>query len=165
VTVAAAIAIGYLLGSVPFGFLVARLAAGADIRRHGSGNIGATNVTRLLGLGGGIATLLLDAGKGAGAVTLAGHLDGGSLDLQVAAGLAAMLGHIFPVWLRGRGGKGVATMFGAFWRSPGKLRSPICCSGLQPLSSGAMPPSVPYWLQPRCPCSPTGCTHRDTTRR
>jgi len=157
VTVAAAIAIGYLLGSVPFGFLIARLAAGADIRRHGSGNIGATNVTRLLGLGGGIATLLLDAGKGAGAVTLAGHLDGGSLDLQVAAGLAAMLGHIFPVWLRGRGGKGVATMFGVFlaiaweatladlllWVAAAVLWRYASLSSL--LSAAALP-LLTYWL-------------------
>jgi glycerol-3-phosphate acyltransferase PlsY len=114
VTLAVAIAVGYLLGSVPFGFLITRLTTGADIRRHGSGNIGATNVARLLGLGGGVATLLLDAGKGAAAVALARHLGSPSLELQVAAGLGAMLGHIFPVWLHGRGGKGVATMFGVF---------------------------------------------------
>ncbi|MBW2529769.1 MAG: glycerol-3-phosphate 1-O-acyltransferase PlsY [Deltaproteobacteria bacterium] len=108
----AAIVAGYLLGSVPFGLVIAR-ARGLDIRQHGSGNIGATNVARNLGKKLGAVVLLLDALKGALPVLGAGLLD---LDPPViaAAGGAAILGHCFPVWLRFRGGKGVATSLGAF---------------------------------------------------
>ncbi len=108
------LAIGYLLGSIPFGYLIARLAGGRDIRNEGSGNIGATNVTRTLGLGAGLATLALDGGKGACAVWLAMRL-GGDLSASFAfAAIGAILGHMFPVWLRWRGGRGVATAIGAF---------------------------------------------------
>lgn len=107
-------AIGYLLGSIPFGYLIARLAGAGDIRRTGSGNIGATNVSRALGIGAGIATLLLDGGKGALAVWLAGRTGHGVAAPMIFAGLAAVLGHMFPVWLRFRGGRGVATAIGAF---------------------------------------------------
>lgn len=104
--------IGYLLGSIPFGLLLAR-AQGIDIRSVGSGNIGATNVLRTGNKGLAAATLLLDGGKGAAAVLLAAHFITvlGS-PLPALAGLAAFVGHLYPVWLKFRGGKGVATMLG-----------------------------------------------------
>jgi glycerol-3-phosphate acyltransferase PlsY len=97
----------YLLGSVPFGLLVAHLAGKGDIRTLGSGNIGATNVVRVVGKKQGAITLFLDAGKGALAVVLARWVSGESVALF--AGVAAVLGHVFPVFLRFKGGKGVAT--------------------------------------------------------
>ncbi len=100
---------GYLLGSIPFGLLLARLAGLGDIRNIGSGSIGATNVLRTGRKGLAAATLLLDGGKGAGAVLLAGLW---GPDPQLMAALGAVLGHIFPLWLRFRGGKGVATVLG-----------------------------------------------------
>jgi glycerol-3-phosphate acyltransferase PlsY len=115
---AAVAIIGYLLGSIPFGYLLVRTFRGADIRQTGSGNIGATNVARSSpGLG--LATLLLDAAKGFLAVTIASALapavSTAYLDSAMAlAAICALLGHIFPVWLRFRGGKGVATGVGAF---------------------------------------------------
>ena len=105
----AAFAGGYLLGSIPFGFLLARLAGLGDIRKLGSGNIGATNVLRTGRKGLAAATLLLDGGKGAGAVLLAGLW---GPDPQLMAALGAVLGHIFPLWLRFQGGKGMATVLG-----------------------------------------------------
>ena len=105
----AAFAGGYLLGSIPFGLVLARLAGLGDIRGIGSGNIGATNVLRTGRKGLAAATLLLDAGKGAGAVLLAGVW---GPDPQLMAALGAVLGHLFPLWLRFRGGKGVATALG-----------------------------------------------------
>jgi glycerol-3-phosphate acyltransferase PlsY len=107
---------GYLLGSIPFGLLLARRVAGIDVRETGSGNIGATNVARSAGRGLGLLTLALDAGKGAVAVLAAAALTGEPRDgaWPAAAGLAAFLGHVFPPWLRFRGGKGVATGFGIF---------------------------------------------------
>ena len=105
----AAFAGGYLLGAVPFGLLLARLAGLGDIRSIGSGNIGATNVLRTGRKGLAAATLLLDGGKGAGAVLLAGLW---GPDPQLMAALGAVLGHIFPLWLRFQGGKGVATVLG-----------------------------------------------------
>lgn len=108
--VAAQVALlSYLLGSIPFGLILVRVFRGDDIRQSGSGNIGATNVGRaspLLGL----VTLLLDAGKGFLAVAIAAWLSG---DKSLAA-LCAVAGHIFPVWLRFRGGKGVATAIGGY---------------------------------------------------
>jgi glycerol-3-phosphate acyltransferase PlsY len=106
--------VAYLLGSVPFGLVVGRLFGGADVRKVGSGNIGATNVARVVGPGAGILTLLLDAGKGWLAVWLAGRVMHGGLGAMVVAGVLALLGHCFPVWLRFRGGKGVATAAGVF---------------------------------------------------
>ena len=100
---------GYLLGSIPFGLLLTRLAGLGDIRKIGSGNIGATNVLRSGRKGLAAATLLLDGGKGAAAVLLAGIW---GPDVQLTAALGAMLGHLFPVWLRFKGGKGVATALG-----------------------------------------------------
>ena len=101
---------GYLLGSVPFGLVLTRLAGLGDIRQIGSGNIGATNVLRTGHKGLALATLLLDGGKGAMAVGLVWALLG--RDLVPVAGFAAVLGHNFPVWLGFKGGKGVATTFG-----------------------------------------------------
>lgn len=105
-------AAAYLLGSIPFGFLIVRLRQGGDVRKSGSGNIGATNVLRAAGSVAGLLTLLLDAGKGYLAVWLAGRWSGGSIPWEMLAAVIAILGHMFPVWLRFRGGKGVATGLG-----------------------------------------------------
>lgn len=107
--IAAALACGYLLGSIPFGLLLTRLAGLGDIRGIGSGNIGATNVLRTGRKSLAAATLLFDAGKGA-IVVLLGNIYGP--DIAIVSGLGAMLGHLFPVWLRFNGGKGVATALG-----------------------------------------------------
>ncbi len=107
------VGLAYLVGAVPFGLLLAR-RAGVDVRAAGSGNIGAANVARTVGKASGLATLALDAAKGALPVLLAGPGLGGPVELQVAAGAAAVLGHVFPVYLRFRGGKGVATAAGVF---------------------------------------------------
>ena len=108
---------GYLIGSIPFGVLITRMAGLGDVRAIGSGNIGATNVLRTGRRDLALATLLLDGGKGAVAVLAARALWGE--EAAVVAGAAAFIGHIFPVWLKFRGGKGVATFFGlmiaAFW--------------------------------------------------
>lgn len=106
--------VSYLLGSIPFGVLIAKLFGGRDVRRAGSGNIGATNVARVAGPIAGILTLLLDAAKGWFAVWLAARMMHGEALAMALAGLFAMLGHCFPVWLRLRGGKGVATAAGVF---------------------------------------------------
>lgn len=105
---------GYVLGSIPFGYLLVRITGGGDIRAMGSGNIGATNVARTAGWSVGVATLILDAAKGFFAVWLAGHFSGGNIRFMMFAGLAAILGHVFPVWLGFAGGKGVATALGVF---------------------------------------------------
>ncbi len=102
--------LGYVLGSIPFGLLLTRAAGLGDIRAIGSGNIGATNVLRTGNKTLAAATLLLDAGKGAAAVLIARALAGH--DAALWGGLGAVLGHMFPVWLRFRGGKGVATAYG-----------------------------------------------------
>jgi len=107
----------YLLGSIPIGYLIVRLRGGGDVRATGSGGTGATNVTRRAGRRAGLLTLLLDALKGALAVLLARALltDGFGANWWVAgAALASVVGHCFPVWLRFRGGKGVATGLGVF---------------------------------------------------
>ena len=103
----------YLLGGVPFGLLVGRIFGAGDIRRTGSGNIGATNVARSLGPLAGLLTLLLDLSKGALAAWAGGAIRGRMSDACVA-GFCAILGHVFPVYLKFRGGKGVATGLGAF---------------------------------------------------
>jgi glycerol-3-phosphate acyltransferase PlsY len=105
-----AFGLGYALGSIPFGLLLTRLAGLGDVRQIGSGNIGATNVLRTGRKGLAAATLLLDAAKGAAAVLIA-HAAFGSTAATVA-GFGALLGHIFPVWLKFKGGKGVATFLG-----------------------------------------------------
>lgn len=109
-----ALVLGYLCGSVPFGIIVTRLAEAGDIRKVGSGNIGATNVLRTGRKGLAAATLLGDALKGTLAVVLARFLFPvtGLLDIGIAAALGAFIGHIYPVWLGFRGGKGVATFIG-----------------------------------------------------
>jgi glycerol-3-phosphate acyltransferase PlsY len=115
------ISVAYLLGSIPFGYLLVRIFRNEDIRQQGSGNIGATNVARSGAKGLGLATLLLDLGKAYAAVMIARHVGGGNFDIAVAAAVAAVLGHVFPVWLGFRGGKGVASALGVFlalnWQS------------------------------------------------
>ena len=101
--------VGYLLGSIPFGLILTRLGGAGDLRSVGSGNIGATNVLRTGRKGLAAATLLLDLLKGAAAVLIVRHLFPGE---ELVAGAAAFLGHCYPLWLRFRGGKGVATMMG-----------------------------------------------------
>jgi acyl phosphate:glycerol-3-phosphate acyltransferase len=114
---ALAVLLGYLLGSIPFGLLLTKAAGAPDVRTIGSGNIGATNVLRTGRKGLAALTLLLDAFKGTAAVLLAAYVAGE--DASLAAGLAAFLGHIFPVWLKFKGGKGVATyigvLLGVYW--------------------------------------------------
>lgn len=104
-----ALVFGYLLGSIPFGLLLTRAAGLGDVRKIGSGNIGATNVLRTGNKGLAAATLLLDALKGTAAVLIAGYF---APELAIWAGLGAFLGHLFPVWLGFKGGKGVATYLG-----------------------------------------------------
>jgi glycerol-3-phosphate acyltransferase PlsY len=124
---AAVIVISYLLGSIPFGYLVVRATHGADVRETGSGGTGATNVSRRAGKAAGVVTLILDALKGAAAVAIAKLVSGlptfgGGIGQPLqnaqwwvaAAAIAVIVGHIFPVWLRFRGGKGVATGVGVF---------------------------------------------------
>ncbi len=121
-----ALALGYLLGAVPFGYLLTRAAGLGDVRAIGSGNIGATNVLRTGNKKLAALTLLLDALKGTAAVLIGykiGALGGVAILASLVAGLGAFLGHLFPVWLEFKGGKGVATyigvLIGAFW--PGAL--------------------------------------------
>jgi glycerol-3-phosphate acyltransferase PlsY len=102
----------YLLGSIPFSFLIVKLVARKDVRRVGSGNVGATNAMRAAGKAAGVAALLLDVAKGVAAVVIARRL-GSPPSLQGAAAFFVMLGHCYPVWLGFRGGKGVATSAGA----------------------------------------------------
>lgn len=106
---AGAVLLGYLLGSIPFGVILTRAFGAGDLRQIGSGNIGATNVLRTGRKGLAAATLLLDLAKGAAAVLIAGWLFHGH---QIPAAAAAFIGHCYPVWLKFRGGKGVATMMG-----------------------------------------------------
>src|SRR5215210_3646592 len=101
--------LGYLLGSIPFGLLLTRMAGKGDVRDVGSGNIGATNVLRAGGKGLAAATLLLDALKAAAAILIARRLWPGT---ETFAATGALIGHLYPVWLRFKGGKGVATLFG-----------------------------------------------------
>ena len=112
------LAMAYLLGSIPFGYVLVRLFRHEDVRSTGSGNIGATNVARTGGKALGLLTLFLDALKGYLAVVIAMHLSPntahGPSPLAVASAVAAVLGHVFPVWLKFRGGKGIATALGVF---------------------------------------------------
>jgi glycerol-3-phosphate acyltransferase PlsY len=111
---ALAIVVAYLLGSIPFSFLVARTFGVEDVRRVGSGNVGATNVMRAAGKAAGGLALLLDAAKGAAATGLALWLAPSWPAVAALSATGAVIGHMFPVWLRFRGGKGVATGLGAF---------------------------------------------------
>ena len=109
-TIALAILFGYLLGSIPFGLILTRAAGGPDVRTIGSGNIGATNVLRTGRKGLAAATLICDILKGTAAVLIAAHFYGH--DAALAAGFGAFIGHLFPLWLKFKGGKGVATYIG-----------------------------------------------------
>jgi glycerol-3-phosphate acyltransferase PlsY len=111
------VAVGYLAGSIPFGYVVGRLVLGVDVRTVGSGNIGGTNVARAGGKGLGVAVIVLDALKAVVPVLLARHFLGAGARadlLVVAVAVAAFVGHLFPVWLGFKGGKGVATALGIF---------------------------------------------------
>jgi len=109
-----AVVIAYLLGGIPFGFLLVKLTRGTDVRESGSGNIGATNVLRTTGRAAGVATLALDIAKGFVAVWLAAKLTDDAPEWTSLAALAVMAGHAFPVFLKFQGGKAVATFIGAF---------------------------------------------------
>jgi glycerol-3-phosphate acyltransferase PlsY len=151
---AAALAFGYLLGSIPFGLLITRLAGTQDLRTLGSGNIGATNVLRTGRKGLAAATLLCDMLKGTAAVLIMYRLWG--QDMAILAGLGAFLGHLFPVWLRFKGGKGVATylgvllalswlaalIFALIWLAVAALTR---YSSLSALVAGAATPAVLWW--------------------
>ena len=106
--------VAYFLGSIPFGLILAKLFGGTDVRKKGSGNIGATNVARVVGPLAGILTLILDVAKGAAAVLLAERLSNDSATWMMIAAVAALVGHCYPVWLKFKGGKGVATAAGVF---------------------------------------------------
>src|SRR5689334_17168537 len=108
------IVIAYLLGAIPFGYLLTKFTTGKDVRGEGSGNIGATNVLRAAGRGAAVATLVLDMAKGFAAVWIAGLLTDQSPGWMANAALAVMVGHAFPVFLGFEGGKSVATFIGAF---------------------------------------------------
>jgi acyl phosphate:glycerol-3-phosphate acyltransferase len=113
----------YFLGSIPFGLLIVKLSGGGDIRKSGSGNIGAANVARNAGAIAGVLTLLLDAAKGYFAVFLAARWTGENIRWMTVAAVLAVIGHMFPIWLRFRGGKGVATGLGVIlpicWQAAG----------------------------------------------
>jgi glycerol-3-phosphate acyltransferase PlsY len=109
-----ALVIAYLIGGIPFGYVLVRLTTGKDVRASGSGNIGATNVLRTTGRGAGVATLLLDIAKGYFAVWLAARMTGDDPLWMSLAALAVMAGHAFPIFLKFHGGKAVASFIGAF---------------------------------------------------
>jgi glycerol-3-phosphate acyltransferase PlsY len=149
-----AIVLGYLLGSIPFGLVLTKFAGLGDIRSIGSGSIGATNVLRTGRKDLALATLLLDGGKGAIAVLIARLI---SEDLTVLAGGAAILGHLFPVWLRLKGGKGVATTLGTLIAANWMVGIGACLvwlvvaflfrySSLSGLISVAAAPFLALWL-------------------
>jgi acyl phosphate:glycerol-3-phosphate acyltransferase len=106
--------VAYVLGSIPFGLLIVKAFGGPDIRAIGSGNIGAANVARNAGKFAGTLTLLLDAGKGYAAVRLAEYFTHGNIRWMMIAAICAVIGHMFPIWLGFKGGKGVATGLGVF---------------------------------------------------
>jgi acyl phosphate:glycerol-3-phosphate acyltransferase len=147
-----AAALGYLIGSVPFGLLIARAMGLGDLRSIGSGNIGATNVLRTGNKAAAALTLILDAAKGAAAVLLARAL--GAEDAAQAAGLAAFLGHLYPVWLGFRGGKGVATFLGVFLALAWPVGLALCATWLavafasrySSLAALVAAGSAPVWL-------------------
>jgi glycerol-3-phosphate acyltransferase PlsY len=107
------VVLGYLVGSIPFAFLLARRARGVDLRFAGSGNVGASNVFRTSGKSAGVAAAILDVAKGS-LVVLFAHRLGGDATVGTMTGVAAVVGHVYPIWLRFRGGKGVATACGVF---------------------------------------------------
>ncbi|HUA87404.1 MAG TPA: glycerol-3-phosphate 1-O-acyltransferase PlsY [Bryobacteraceae bacterium] len=109
-----AVILAYLIGGIPFGFLLVKLATGRDVRAEGSGNIGATNVLRTTGRGVAVATLLLDIAKGFAAVWLAASMTGNDATWMAATAVAVMAGHAYPIFLNFQGGKAVASFIGAF---------------------------------------------------
>ncbi|PYR27403.1 MAG: acyl-phosphate glycerol 3-phosphate acyltransferase [Acidobacteria bacterium] len=127
---AAAIVAAYLLGSIPFALILARRWSAVDLRRVGSGNLGAANVMRTSGIAAGMLVAVLDMAKGIAGVMVAAMLTSNNTAASAAAGLAAIVGHIYPVWLRFRGGKGVATACGVF-----SILTPV-----------AVPPAVAIFL-------------------
>ena len=150
----AAAAVGYLLGSIPFGLLLTRAGGLGDIRRMGSGNIGATNVLRTGRKGMAALTLVLDGGKGTGAVLVFIPWEA---EIGLIAGFAAVLGHNFPVWLAFKGGKGVATTLGALLAAAWPVGSLACLtwisvaalfrySSLAALAALVAAPFYAYWL-------------------
>ncbi|HMQ95293.1 MAG TPA: glycerol-3-phosphate 1-O-acyltransferase PlsY [Amaricoccus sp.] len=144
--------LAYLLGSIPFGLVITRGLGLGDLRAIGSGNIGATNVLRTGNKGAAAATLLLDAGKGAAAVLLARHFAGETA--AMVAGLGAFLGHLFPVWLRFKGGKGVATYLGIMLALAWPVGLAACGTWLatalvlrySSLAALVATAAVPFWL-------------------
>lgn len=130
------IAAGYLFGSTPTGYLVVKLLRGDDIRHHGSGNIGATNVGRVMGRPWAVAVALFDMAKGGLAIAFARAFGVGDPSLLALVGIAGVCGHNFPVWLRFKGGKGVATSFGAifFLHPPSALIGGALWYGIMRLS-------------------------------
>jgi len=108
------VVVAYLTGGIPFGLLIVKIMTGQDVRDSGSGNIGATNVMRTSGFGAGFLTFLLDAAKAFFAVWLSDRLTGGNVMWMSMAAMASLLGHVFPVWLKFKGGKAVACFVGAF---------------------------------------------------
>ena len=150
-----ALMVGYLLGSIPFGLILTRAAGTQDLRSIGSGNIGATNVLRTGRKGLAAATLIGDALKGTAAVILAGYF--GGPNAAMAAALGAFLGHLFPVWLKFRGGKGVATALGVLLGFSGVLAAITAgiwlavagitrYSSLAALVAAAAAPFITWWL-------------------
>ena len=150
----AGFAVAYLIGSIPFGLLLTRLAGLGDIRSIGSGNIGATNVLRTGKKGLAALTLLLDALKGAVPVLIARQF---GPDMEVLAAAGAVIGHIAPVWLKFRGGKGVATAIGVFWALAWPVGALVCLtwlavavlfrySSLAAIVSIAASPLYAWWL-------------------
>lgn len=144
--------LAYLLGSVPFGIIITRAMGLGDLRRIGSGNIGATNVLRTGNKGAALATLLLDGAKGGVAVLIARALLGE--EAAMIAGLAAFLGHLFPVWLKFRGGKGVATFLGVLLAVHFPVGLAACATWLagafafrySSLAAMISAASVPIWM-------------------
>jgi glycerol-3-phosphate acyltransferase PlsY len=146
---------GYLLGSVPFGLVLTRLAGVGDIRKIGSGNIGATNVLRTGHKSLALATLICDSGKGAAAAIAAGHLWGA--EAGMIAGFAGVVGHNFPVWLKFKGGKGVATTLGVLLAVDFMIGLAACAtwllvagtfrySSLAALAALAAAPFYAFWI-------------------
>ena len=141
--------IAYLLGSIPFGYLIVRLKSGSDIRETGSGGTGATNVLRKAGRAAGVVTLALDAAKGFLAVSIARWLASGESDQMIIIALAAVfavIGHCFPVWLKFHAGKGVATGLGVCLAiAPWSVLAALLVFGLiQTVASGNVPTS--FWV-------------------
>jgi glycerol-3-phosphate acyltransferase PlsY len=151
----AAVMVAYLIGSIPFGLVLTRLAGLGDVRRIGSGNIGATNVLRTGNKGLALATLLLDGGKGTFAVAVGGVYWGP--DIAIVCALGVLVGHLFPVWLRFRGGKGVATGLGVLFALAWPVGLAACLtwlavaaifrySSLSALLAFAAAPAYAWWL-------------------